>query len=508
MKALLMHPERDFFRGLRLPAGEPTLVQDLELEMLWGAMAAGDPFLFEVAKWGVLVGLDDPDAIGYRQQALRDCLGNPAVVRRLYELTGEALQAEKRVWRALSRDTPGQIVHTSVAKLDAMAGFLRELRTLADEHAGSFSSRAFVRLFAMLKQELDDEYLDTVEAHLAELQFRKGMVISAQLGPGNNGTRYVLREARNRGLLERLGIGPRANYSFTIPDRDVAGFKALDEIRDKGLSVVARALGQATDHVVSFFTMLRTETGFYIGCLNLHEQLTEKGGPTCFPSPLPRAEDALAACGLYDPCLTLHLEGRAVGNDVNGDQKSLVMITGANQGGKSTFLRSVGLAQLMMQCGMFVCAQAFSADVRAGVFTHYKREEDATMTSGKLDEELWRMSEIADAIGPGGLLLCNESFAATNEREGSEIARQVIRAMLDSGVKVLFVTHLFELAQGLHAQQRADALFLRAERQPDGRRTFRVKEGKPLPTSYGADSYRRIFGEARESAPAVAEGSG
>ncbi len=100
-------------------------------------------------------------------------------------------------------------------------------------------------------------------------------------------------------------------------------------------------------------------------------------------------------------CLTLTTRQGVVGNDVCADHKSLVMITGANQGGKSTFLRSVGLAQLMTQCGMFVGAESLRVNVCDGVFTHYKREEDATMESGKLDEELARMSEIADHIGAG-----------------------------------------------------------------------------------------------------------
>ena len=100
------------------------------------------------------------------------------------------------------------------------------------------------------------------------------------------------------------------------------------------------------------------------------------------------------------------------------------------------------------------------------------------------------------------ILLCNESFASTNEREGSEIARQVVRAMLDRQVRVLFVTHMYDLAHSFHAQQLDSALFLRAEREPDGRRTFKVLEGEPLPTSYGEDSYRRIFGLAKP-APAA-----
>ena len=248
--------------------------------------------------------------------------------------------------------------------------------------------------------------------------------------------------------------------------------------------------------------MLRSELGFYAGCLNLHGRLAGKGEPACFPVPVAAGEVALAAEGLYDVCLTLSVDAPVVGNDVNADGKRLVMITGANQGGKSTFLRSVGLAQLMMQCGMFVPAVSFRASTCDGVFTHYKREEDATMESGKLDEELSRMSGITDEITPNCLLLCNESFASTNEREGSEIAHQIVRALVEAGIKVFFVTHLFDLAQRFSLENMETALFLRAERHADGRRTFRLAEGEPLPTSYGEDVYRRIFGADLDTAPA------
>ena len=210
----------------------------------------------------------------------------------------------------------------------------------------------------------------------------------------------------------------------------------------------------------------------------------------------------LSARGLYDVCLALTTGQRVVGNDVDADGKLLVMITGANQGGKSTFLRSVGLAQLMTQCGMFVGAESLRVNVCDGVFTHYKREEDATMESGKLDEELARMSDIADHVTANCILLCNESFAATNEREGSQIARQVVTALLEQGIKVLFVTHMFDLADGFHRQKLDTALFLRAERGADGARPFTLSRGAPLPTSYGEDSYRKIFGPSVETAQA------
>jgi hypothetical protein len=373
---------------------------------------------------------------------------------------------------------------------------LKRVSRISDEESANFRSAGFVRFFAMISKELGDEYLRTVEAHLSELKFRRGTLVSAQLGKGSSGTNYVLRRPREQSWVERVSPLSRSGHSFEIHPRDDAGFRVLAEMRGKGINLVANALAQAVEHIRSFFAMLMSELGFYVGCLNLSAKLAEKGEPTCFPEPLKAAGASLRAKGLYDVCLTLHLAGRAVGNDVDAEDRWLVMITGANGGGKSTFLRSVGIAQLLMQCGAFVPAQSFRGNVCHGVFTHFKREEDPTMRSGKLDEELSRMSDIASLIKPNCILLCNESFASTNEREGSEIGRQVISALTAERIRVFFVTHLFDLAQGFYAETSNSGLFLRAERLPDQRRTFRVREGEPLPTSYGADTYRRVFRSA------------
>jgi DNA mismatch repair ATPase MutS len=500
MKAHLMYRERDLDLEQPLPVNAEALKQDLELTTLFDAMARGDAYLRELVEKAFLSSLTDPKEIRYRQAVLGDCLERPAVVRELYALAVEALDSKRKAQHLWFRDSPETLLRKSLRILELLADVLERLRKVADEQTPEFWSDGFTKLFAMLQRDLDDDYLRTIDHHMRELEFRRGALISAGLGRGNRGTNYVLRRPHERSLFERITPGGPRSYSFTIPARDEHGMQSLDELRGRGINLVANALAQSTDHILSFFNMLRAELGFYVGCLNLHEQLAEKGEPTCFPVPL-IAEDevAFSASGLYDAALTFHLGSQVVGNDVDADGKQLVMITGANEGGKSTFLRSVGLAQLMMQAGMFVPAESFQANVCAGVFTHFKREEDASMTSGKLDEELSRVSEIADTITPTGLLLCNESFASTNEREGSEIARQVVRAMVEAKVKVVFVTHLFDLANGFYQEQLATALFLRAERREDGTRTFRVLPNEPLPTSYGEDSYRRIFALARQS---------
>jgi MutS domain V len=473
------------------------LIQDLELETLWNAMAGGDEFLYETAKRAVLSGLEDPAEIRYRQAVLADCLAHPELVHQLYEVAIEALASERTVGSFWHGAKPDWILNRSVRLLKLFAVLLERLRRIADEHAASFHSDGFARFFTMVREELADDYLETVERHLRELELSGGLLESAELGTGDKGRAYVFHETPpGPSWKERLLPGKQARgFSFELHPRDEAGFRALGEIKGRGLNAVADALAQSADHVQSFFVMLRLELAFYLGCLNVHRWLEAKGEPTCFPEPVARGHLVLSAGAMYDVCLTLHLRDRVVGNDVRADGKSLVMITGANQGGKSTLLRSLGLAQLMMQSGMFVAAESFRAAVCAGLFTHYKREEDAAMEGGKLDEELSRMSDIVDRIEPDSTLLCNESFASTNEREASEIARQVVRAMLDRGIRVVFVTHLYDLAHGFHAQHLDTALFLRAEREPDGRRTFKLREAEPLRTSYGEDSYRRIFSE-------------
>jgi DNA mismatch repair ATPase MutS len=294
--------------------------------------------------------------------------------------------------------------------------------------------------------------------------------------------------------LDRLlGKGPPA-YTFRIHERDEAGARILSELKDRGIDLVANAVAQSTEHILSFFEMLMTELAFYVCCLNLHDTLAPMGAPLSLPQPEVAGSRTLHFSGLYDVSLALGMRRRVVGNSIEADGKSLVIITGANQGGKSSLLRGIGLAQLMMHSGMFVGAESFTGELCAGLFTHYKREEDATMEKGKLDEELSRMSEIVDALTPNGMLLFNEAFAATNEREGSEIARQVVSALLERRVKVFFVTHLYDFAHSFFARKTDETLFLRAERRPDGTRTFRLPAGEPLETSYGEDVYRTVFG--------------
>jgi DNA mismatch repair ATPase MutS len=515
MKAYLMCRDHDFDLERELPWNAKVLMQDLELETLFNAMALGDRFLFEVCSKAVLGGLnDDMATIGYRQAVLKDCLKNPSAVREIYQIPLEAIENRKKIWfYGYSSSYPSSVLSGAREMMEMFVDLLKKLKALANQHADRFESQGFTRFFAMIRKELEDDYIVEMENHLKELKFRNGVLISGQLGKGNEGFNYTLRKPNNdsRSWLARVMDKKPPVYTYTLHPRDEAGARALGELRDRGINLVANALAQSADHIDNFLKMLRIELAFYIGCLNLYNRLDQMGEPTAFPEPAAAGERRCAFQGLYDVCLALTMKQKIVGSRAHADGKDLVVITGANQGGKSTFLRSIGLAQLMMQCGMFVPAESFGANLCNGLFTHYKREEDAAMKSGKLDEELGRMSAIVDHVKPDDLILLNESFAATNEREGSEIARQITSALVEKRVKVFFVTHLYEFPRWFYDSRKENTLFLRAQRQADGKRSFKLIEGEPQQTSYGADLYTSIFETKQDPdamAPAEKPGAG
>jgi len=498
MKVCLMYPDHDFMLDEAcLPPNKDDLEQDLELGILFDAMAKDDSFLRQVARQAVLSSLKDPAIIHFRQEILKDCLNHPETIQNIYRIPLEFLDRKRSQWLWIStrHANPSSILSSALHMLEASLDLIRSLRQIADREGNKFESAGFRRLFTMFQTELNDDYLSRVQETLQRLKFPNGALVSAKLGPGNEGTGYLLCKPNHTGWrwVPHMFTKKSPEYTLTLHPRDDHGARALAELKDRGIARAAEAVARAAGHIENFFQTLRVELAFYLCCLNLHERLLALGEPISLPKPLSMDQREIVGSRLYDITLALTLGRKVVDNSIHIKQKDLCIITGPNQGGKTTFLRSVGVAQLMAQSGMFVPAQSYSASLCTALFTHFKREEDKTMESGKFAEELRRISRIIDLMEPGALVLLNESFAATNEREGSEVARQIVRALIEKGIRVFFVTHLYEFAHGFYRDGMKNVLFLRAERLNDQRRTYKLVEGKPLATSFGVDLYQKIF---------------
>jgi hypothetical protein len=151
-----------------------------------------------VAEKGVLGSLTDPAEIVYRQDVLRDSLSQPTIIGQIYAITADAIPGERREYFSLFCGSKDAVLQRSVRVPEILMTQLRMLRTLTQEHAGSFRSEGFTRFFRMLSKDLDDEFFTTVLYHLPELRFRRGILISAALGQGNHGVGYVPGRHRSR----------------------------------------------------------------------------------------------------------------------------------------------------------------------------------------------------------------------------------------------------------------------------------------------------------------------
>jgi DNA mismatch repair ATPase MutS len=521
MKAYLMFPDRDFNpnvdelfgsdvltsdfelrrllqqglqNGMPDPAQKPCfghqqLSADLELSRVLKQMSGKDKIVLISCTSALFQPLLNADQISYRQNNLHDALQNRAAVRELYAITLETEKRESDSMYWLSSSYLDSTYSSAIELLKLYTEMLLKLRRVADDNMERFSSDGFHKMFTMLQEELSDEYFAQVEAMLCGLKDRNGTLISAGFGADLQGVSYVLREKEKKRFWRRWQFAP----SFTIAERDDAGGKDLGCRRGRAINEATNALAQAAEHLQAFFAMLRLELAFYIGCINLADHLDQLGMPICMPRLSPLQSRDRSWERLYDISLALTKDSAVVGNQLAAKDKTLYLITGANQGGKSTFLRSIGQAQLMAQCGMFVAAEQFSTPIRSGVFSHFKKEEDSAMKSGKLDEELARMDGIADHLQRDSMVLFNESFSATNEREGSEICCQITQALVENGIEVFSVTHLYPYAAAFSGTP--DTQCLCAERLKEGTRTFHVVPGSPTQSAYGEDLYRKIFAQ-------------
>ena len=489
MKVYLLFPEGRASQAEIPSMSRDALCRDLDLKAVVQGVANRDDVIRDTLLGAMFSPLSNPELLRYRHEALRDVLTFPEEAERLYQICLDADQMRSGAPNWLNNYN---ITATYSGAVDYLLGFsvlLRQLRNLAEECEPRFRSVGFSMLFRSLQEELSDEYLESIKRELESQKLADGVFFSARLNGSLESVDYVMhRRERSiqdfnifKGQLYRLGKEANDDKNGSDPATR----------QERAINRVASALAQAAEYLASFFDLFRKELAFYIGGLRFTRQMGELGMSWCIPALMPEDTWSRSWEELYDVSLVYRNKAAVVGNTLAAENKRLYIVTGANQGGKTTFLRSFGQAQLMAQCGMPVGAKAYSAPFRGAMFTHFRQEEDRFLKGGKLDKELEWMNRIVDHVHPKDIVLFNESFASTNEREGSEIGREITEALMECGVEVVSVSHLHLFAASFFGRE--DVQFLRAQRLEDGRRTFRLLPGEPQETAYGEDLYNRIF---------------
>ncbi|MCL2813032.1 MAG: hypothetical protein FWD23_00375 [Oscillospiraceae bacterium] len=281
------------------------------------------------------------------------------------------------------------------------------------------------------------------------------------------------------------------NY-FIFSGKSMSQFVFEEDIYKGCQNSVSAIMSQISHNIRQFFIKLKQCVEFYQAALAVKQYLRQNNLPFCMPDVT--EDGGVDAAGLYDLSLAVYQESgqNSVTNDFSFNDGNIIVVTGLNQGGKTTFLRSVGIAQLFAQAGLFVPAARYRCRCFCGILTHFPAEEDNNLDYGKLAEELTRLSGDFPVILDGGLALFNESFASTTAREGAEISRDVLRALSKTGSCAVFVTHLYEFATKLDDLNRqlfnnSKAVSMVTEFKDKNTRTYKIIKGAPLDDIYASD---------------------
>ena len=463
------------------------------------------------------------EELKYRQAVLKDFLANPDYTEKLYDAARRLIAAWKKHGKnerdkGNPMDTSRQLI-SEIRLLHIFLKALTEIKLLSRKFKPDFNSKGLRSFCERLETEYSDEWEEKIRKVLKDLSFfcdeedapgdnhffkrivTSNIVLEGAVGTGFKFTdlkldsvksqeKVMQRRKSTQTVFEKLSVTLSSEPMIIVKDEE--SIQALAELETEVASYIFSFLQGFSRNCRDFFDALLVQSAFYAGCNNLYIRCQQIKVNTCYPTVCEK--ERMKFENLMELSMGLCNRKAPVGNDGDIADKMLLIVTGANQGGKSTFLRSIGVAQIMMQSGLFVAAKRYESSLFPNFFTHFVRREDTAMNSGRLDEELGRINRIVNNLGKDSLVLLNESFATTTEEEGSVISYDIIKALGEVGVKVFTVTHLLSFAKRVYGEQRTDAAFLCAERMEDGTRTYKMIEGEPELTSFGLDLYDKVIG--------------
>ena len=401
--------------------------------------------------------LPDVDAVGYRHAVLRDLEKDAvfeavrAFAQQMRSMREHLAQADKLHYRYQKErwflDAVGIYCQAVGALADELAVLDLESSGLVgfrDHVAGYTRSEAFAGL-ASQAQALDDA-LATVRY---SIHIKGNRVRVDRYQDQADYSQEVER------TFAKFQQGAVRDYRAKLPD-----WLDMNHVEAQVLDLVAQlhpgVFGTLDDFCARHREYLDPTVGafdrevqFYVAYLEYIERFKPAGLTFCYPRVSGESKET-HALGAFDIALANKLIGQSasvVCNDfsLKGPERVLV-VTGPNQGGKTTFARMFGQLHYLASLGCPVPGLQAALFLPDRIFTHFEREEDLATLSGKLEDELLRVHEILQQATGSSIVVMNESFTSTTLRDALVLGREVMNRLIDLDLLAVYVTFVDELA--------------------------------------------------------------
>ena len=447
---LFEHPRSDV-DGLR----EPDFFGDLNLDQVLDSMTVGReqynlrPFFFAP--------LHQVAAVGYRHEVLRDLekadvlepikrfAGSMRSMREHLAQAGKLhYQLQKQSWFVDATEIYCQAVGSLAADLAERALGSRGLRALRDYLAGYVASGVFTSLAAEIEE---------LKAALARVTYGvringPRVTVSAYEGETDYGAEVEETFARFQQGAVQSHLARLPNYA----EMDHVEARILDGVAQLHPDVFrARAdfCARHRDYLDEVIGRFDREAQFYLAYMEMAQRLRDAGLSLCYPHVSARSKE-IAAEGTFDIALADMLVpqgGSVVCNDFRlAGPERVFVVTGPNNGGKTTFARTFGQLHYLASLGLPVPGRQVRLFLPDQIFTHFEREENIETLRGKFDDELVRVHGILLQATANSVMIMNESFSSTSLSDALFVGTEVMRQILGLGCLGVYVTFVDEIA--------------------------------------------------------------
>lgn len=434
---------------------EPPFFADLNLDQVLESLITGradynlKPFFYTP--------LHDVTAVEYRHEILRD-LEKEAVfasvgafAEKMRAMRKHLAQAEKLRYKYQKESW----------FLDAVEIYCGAVRSLAGEMALlDVQSRGFLAFREHLTDYIKS---DRFMALAAETRQRHEDLAGVRYNVQIRGNRVKVSKygeeadysAEVEKTFAKFKQGEVKDYRVTFPD-----WVDMNYVEERVLDLVARLypdIFQALDeyrvrhhgYLDDTIGAFDREIQFYVAYLEFITPFKSAGLPFCYPH-VSSCSKEVHVSEAFDLALANKLtreKSAVVCNDFYlQDPERIFVVTGPNQGGKTTFARMFGQLHYLASLGLPVPGGEARLFLPDRLFTHFEKEEDLETLMGKLEDELTRIHDILRRATSTSMVIMNESFSSTTLRDTLFLGKKVIKQIIRLDLLCVYVTFVDELA--------------------------------------------------------------
>ena len=526
-------------RRTKISEQTDTLINDMMLETLAKLICNSNAYKMQQ----ILTELcDDIETINYRLDIIDDLITMPELADMLQKIVRTLIDNDKGNIYKITSPTSFTTLDSAVTAFEAYIECIELMHAFNERKGSSAKSQGVKKMLDFFERCYNDKHYKSLCADISELREKikgriKSIVVAINLDESLKPVSAGIVEISDKEYTPKPTVLDRIIYrGAKFNDKNVMGslkqryiYEGNDKnSKDKDVNPSEKALFEELDFITKKYVELiddalddykaigfkdvysiEYQLDYYMGIIALIKNAKAKGLAMCRPKILPMSERRAVIKGLFDPVYfseaaiyNIHHKDKreVITNDITFDENGgFYILTGANNGGKTTFVRAVGLCQLMAQAGLYVPAAECELSLCDMIYTHFPKEEQKGIDASRFTSEIKQFKEISDVITNHSLLLMNESIQSTTPRECVDIAVSLVNIFAVLGVRGVFATHLVDIAPKALKLNADDTLNTRIESitvsvdESTGKRLYKIAKGLPGDHSY-ADTIFEKFG--------------